>query len=409
MGRNDIDRRQFIGRTGLGLFGTSIGLPLLKTGFGSQESAPKLVYRTLGRTKLKIPVVSFGVMNTNSDALILKAIEVGIKHLDTAHGYLNGNSELAIGRVLKDNGLRDKVILATKMTFARDQEKQIFSTGEGGRGRLATQENFDEQLKISLERLQTDYLDILYLHNLLGPEMATYEPMMKALVKAKEDGRARFIGVTTHQNVPEIVRTAVDVGIYDVIEVGYNYMDERKDEIREANKYAAGKGVGIVAMKVMGGNRLNRDESVKINHKAALKWVLSDENVTTAIPGMTAFEQLDLNMSVMADLKLTEDEKRELKITSMLKGTLYCQRCRSCIPTCPHGVEIPDLMRAYMYAEGYGNEYQAKATVAQLPEHRGIEACRSCSGCTSVCRNGIPIGDRIGALMAGGMSGAVLV
>ena len=409
MRRNDIDRRQFMGRTGLSILSAGIGLPLLKTGHGSQEGAPKLVYRTLGRTKLKIPVVSFGVMNTNSDALILKAIEVGIKHLDTAHGYLNGNSELAIGRVLKDNGLRDKVILATKMTFARDQEKQIFSTGEGGRGRLATQENFDEQLKISLERLQTDYLDILYLHNLLGPEMATYEPMMKALVKAKEDGRARFIGVTTHQNVPEIVRTAVDAGIYDVIEVGYNYMDERKDEIREANKYAAGKGVGIVAMKVMGGNRLNRDESVKINHKAALKWVLSDENVTTAIPGMTAFEQLDLNMSVMADLKLTEDEKRELKITSMLKGTLYCQRCRSCIPTCPHGVEIPDLMRAYMYAEGYGNEYQAKTTVAELPEHRGIEACRSCSGCTSVCRNGIPIGDRIGALMAGGMSGAVLV
>ena len=358
---------------------------------------------------MRIPVVSFGVMNTHSEPLILKAIEVGIKHLDTAHGYLNGNSELSIGRVLKDHGLRDKIILATKVWFARDQETQTFSTAEGGRGMLATQENFDEQLKISLERLQTDYVDILYLHSLYSREMVTFEPMMKAFVKAREDGKARFIGVTTHQNVPEVIRAAVDAGIYDVIEIGYNYLDERKDEIREANKYAAEKGVGIVAMKVMGGNRLNRDENVKINHKAALKWVLSDENVVTTIPGMTTFEQLDLNMSVMADLKLTEDEKRELTITSMLKGTLYCQRCRFCIPTCPHGVEIPDLMRAYMYVEGYGNAYQAKATLAELPEHRGIEVCRSCSHCTTVCRNGIHIGERIGALMARGMSGVVLV
>ncbi len=408
MGDKHINRREFMGRTGLGLLGTGIGLPLLKTGCTSGGPSSKLIYRTLGRTKLRIPVVSFGVMNTHSEALILKAVEMGISHLDTAHGYLNGNSELAIGKVLMENGLRDKVYLATKMYMARDREKQVFLPEGGSRGMPATVEGFNEQLNISLDRLQTDYVDILYLHNCLSPEMATYEPMMKALVGAKEAGKARFIGVSVHQNVLEIIRATVDLGVADVMEVSYNYLDERKEDIRAANEYAAEKGVGIIAMKVMGGNRLNRDENVQINHKAALKWVLSDENVSTTIPGMTTFEQLDLNMSVMSDLQLTEDEKRELKVASLLKGTLYCQNCRSCVTTCPQHVEIPDLMRAYMYAEGYGNTYQAESTIADLPSDRGLEVCRQCSDCISVCRNGIPVSHRLQALMDRGFSGAVL-
>ena len=406
MGRKTLNRREFIGRTGLGILSTGIGLPLIKTGCAGGD---KLVYRTLGRTRLKIPVVSFGVMNTQSDALILKAIDVGITHLDTANVYLNGNSEKAIGKVLKESGRRDKVTIATKMRFARDREKNVFISEGSAREPLATPENFRSQLDTSLERLQTDFVDILYLHSCDSPEMATYEPMMKELVLAKENGKARFIGVSAHSNVPDVIRATVDTGIYDVIEIAYNYMGEQKDDIREANKYAMEKGVGIVAMKVMGGNRLNKDENVKINHKAALKWVLSDENVCTTIPGMTTFDQLDLNMGVMADLRLTEDEKRELQIASMLKGTLYCQNCRSCVPTCAYGVEIPNLMRAYMYAEGYGNRYQAERTVAKLPVRRGLEVCRECTSCTATCPHGLQIQARVQSLMEMGISGRALV
>jgi predicted aldo/keto reductase-like oxidoreductase len=300
--------------------------------------------------------------------------------------------------------------VATKMFFARDWEKNVFITeGAARRGPLATEENFNKQLALSLERLQSDYVDILYLHNCPTPEMATFEPMMKALLKAKEAGKARFIGVTTHSNVPEVLRAVVDTGIYDVAEVSYNYLDQRKDEIREAIKYAAEKGVGIVTMKPMGGNRLNRDESVQINHKAALKWVLNDENVTTSIPGMTTFDQLELNMSVMKDLRLTEEEKRDLKLSSLIKDTLYCQNCRSCISTCPQRVEIPHLMRAFMYAIGYENYYQAKSTLSELPSKRGIQACRDCTKCVASCANSIQISERVNWLIDKGFSGIITV
>ena len=311
--------------------------------------------------------------------------------------------------MLEETGKRKDVYVATKMRFARDRERNVFMSEGTDREPAATEENLHDQLDVSLDRLRTDYIDILYIHSCYSPEMATFEPLMNGLVKAKESGKARFIGVSTHRNVPEVIRAAADTGVYDVIEVAYNYLDKRKDEIRAANRYAAEKGVGIIAMKVMGGNELNQDEKVQINHRAALKWVLSDENVTTTIPGMTNFDQLDLNLSVMGELTLTEDEKRELKIASMLRGTLYCQNCRSCIPTCPERVEVPNLMRAFMYSEGYGNAVQAAVTVAELPFDRGIEVCRSCAGCTSVCRNGIPVGRRVEALIAKGFSGGRLL
>jgi predicted aldo/keto reductase-like oxidoreductase len=345
-------------------------------------------------------------MNTYSGDLIRRAVDVGIKHFDTAHLYLNGNSERSIGRVLEETGKRKDVTVATKMRFARDRERNVFISEGNEREPAATVQNLFDQLNVSLERLRSDYLDILYIHSCYSPEMATFEPLMKAMVKAKESGKARFIGVSTHRNVPEVIRAAVDTGIYDVIEISYNYLDERRDETKAANRYAADKGVGIIAMKVMGGNELNQDETVQVNHRAALKWVLSDENVATTIPGMTNFDQLELNLGVMGDLTLTDDEKRELKIASMLRGTLYCQNCRSCIPTCPARVEIPNLMRAFMYSEGYDNAVQAAQTVAELPLNRGIEVCRACDRCLSVCRNGIPVARRVETLLTRGFSGA---
>jgi predicted aldo/keto reductase-like oxidoreductase len=229
--------------------------------------------------------------------------------------------------------------------------------------------------------------------------MATFEPLMNALVKVKKEGKARFIGVSTHQNEPEVIRASVDSGVYDVVLTAYNFMQKHKDDVKKAIQHAAEHDVGIVAMKTQGGNQAEEDENIQVNHKAALKWVLNDENVCTSIPGMTTFAQVDLNFSAMADLTLSESEKRDLHLTSLLPGSLYCQNCRTCISSCSQNVEIPDLMRAYMYAEGYRNFSQALDTAALLPEDRGLKVCRTCSTCTATCRYGKNVSRRINALL----------
>ena len=121
-----------------------------------------------------------------------------------------------------------------------------------GRHAGATEEGLNEQLAESLKRLRTDYIDILYLHSCQGPQMSTYEPMMRAFVKAKEAGKARFIGISTHANEPETIRAAVDTGIWDVILTSYNFMQEHKDAVKKAIQYATEKGLGVIAMKTQG-------------------------------------------------------------------------------------------------------------------------------------------------------------
>jgi len=400
MAVDGIDRREFILKTALGLITASLGASTVRSASAEIGKSSEIVYRTLGNTKLQIPLVSFGVMNSDSPDLIRKALDMGVKHLDTAHVYLRGNSEKVIGQILEERKCRDQVYIATKMLFSRDREKKVFLVQGSGRHAGATEKSLNEQLAESLKRLRTDYIDILYLHNCQGPQMSTYEPMIRAFVKAKEAGKARFIGISTHTNEPETIRAAVDTGIWDVILTSYNFMQEHKEAVKKAIQYATKKGLGVIAMKTQGGVKLNREKNIEVNHAAALKWVLNDKNVCTTIPGITTFDQMDLDFNVMKDFSLSDQEKRDLKLSSMLEGPFYCQQCRSCVASCPKAIEIPSLMRAYMYAEGYGNLVQAELTIDELPEEYGLNVCRDCSACRATCHRGIDIRHRLGFLMA---------
>ncbi len=391
-------RRDFLRKTALGFFSSGLITSLIHPRGYLQNQKRKIIFRTLGRTKLKIPIISFGVMNTDSPDLIKKALDMGINHLDTAHVYLRGNSETVIGKVLKERGERDKVYVATKMAFAKDKTNSIFirTSDRGYPG--ATEENFFKQLEISLERLKSDYVDILYLHSCETPKMVTDEVLLNALLKAKSQGKTRFIGVSTHRDEANVIRQAVDSKVYDVVLTAYNFLQENRNEVKNAIAYAAEKGVGIIAMKTQGGRRLQ--EKTEVNHEAALKWVLRDENVCTAIPGMTTFEQLEMNFRVMENLNLSKEEESYLRDAALVRGKIYCQNCRSCIESCPKHTEIPTLMRVYMYAKAYENMIQAQLTLSEISEEYGLKSCRNCHWCQAICAQGIDINQRIRDLTA---------
>jgi uncharacterized protein len=386
-------RREFLLKGAAGVAAAGLAVPSLHAASAGKKPGGKIVYRTLGRTGLKVPVLSFGVMNTDSPELIKKALDMGINHLDTANGYLRGNSEASIGRVLKETGMRDKVYVSTKIWQARDWNTGAFTVEDTGRMPAATVENFNRMLEESLERLQFSYVDILYIHACDNAGMVTFENTMNAAVKAKEAGKTRFIGVSVHAKVAEVIRAAVDAKVYDVVEAAFNFQREDRDEIAKAVEYARENGVGIVAMKTQGGARREGDPAA-FNHKASLKWVLQHKGVSTTIPGMSTFEQLELNFSVMADLSLTEEEKKAVRLTGLNHGQ-FCQNCNACATQCPAGVAIPDLMRAYRYAEGYGNFSHAEWTLGNLPAAHGLAACGSCSECKVDCIHGVDVASRV--------------
>jgi predicted aldo/keto reductase-like oxidoreductase len=384
---SSMDRRKFLknGLLGVAGAGALAAVPGRLKAQG-KASTSGFITRPLGKTGVKLPVVSMGVMNSNNENLILAALDGGIIHLDTAHGYQRGTNEVAIGKVLKGRP-RDSYFIATKVQGdPRDNRTGNFSPETKA-------EPFLQKFDLSLQRLGLDNVDTLYLHNVQSKEAVQFEPLMKALEQIKKSGKARFIGVTTHSNEHVVIQAAVEAKIYDVVLTAYNF---RKTNIAEQNATiaeAVKAGVGIVAMKTQAGAFWDREKTQPINMKAALKWALSNPNITTAIPGLTTFDQLSLNLQAMTDITLTAEEKADLKLGAAENGPgLYCQGCNECLPQCPKNLPLPSLMRSYMYAYGYRNLGAAYDLVESLGV--GPNPCSGCSACAVKCAMGFDVRDR---------------
>ena len=384
----EFKRRDFIKTVAAGTAGLAL-LGAETTGCAEKDPAPgkaaTIISRKLGSTGLELPVISMGVMNATNPNLVKAALEAGIVHLDTAHVYQRGRNEEMVGKVVRDFP-RDSFVIATKVGAKKDRNTNMYTEG-------TSEKVFLDELDSSLKRLQVDYADILYLHNMKVKEAVLYEPAMNALEKAKKAGKIRFTGITTHQNEPEIIQTAIDTKFYEVILTAYTFRQPHVTEVKKAIAKAAQAGLGIVGMKNLAGGYWDRENRKDpINAKAAIKWALQDENMHTVIPGFTTFDQMNEDLSIMEHLPLTEQEIIDLRFDRET-GSLYCPGCEKCLAQCPHNLPIPDLMRAYMYSCGYRNQEAAKILVDALELQEGV--CEDCDECSVVCASGFNISRKI--------------
>ena len=397
-------RREFISRTlsgmaSVGLLGvsgkavSSIGREQL-----GQYSGKEIIYRTLGRTGIRMPVVNMGVMNADNPALVKRSYEIGVRHFDTAASYQRGRNEEMLGNAIKELNVRDKITIGTKIYIPHQQR---------GMPPEQAKETYLNVAEESLKRLQTDYVDILYSHNVSNIEYLNNPGIQAALQLLKKQKKARFIGFTTHSNMAECINEAARTGFYDVVLTTFNYSMSDNKEVKNSIKNAASKGIGIIAMKTQCSQYWYRENvpsasqkfyEGKIMHKAVLKWVLRHEYITTAVPGYTTFQQMDEDFPVAYDLEYTPEEKKFLKDRNVKLSMGYCQQCYRCVPTCPNEVDIPTLMRTHMYAACYSNFYQARDTLDGIPSGKSLQACASCSTCTASCVNRIDIAKRIDEL-----------
>jgi predicted aldo/keto reductase-like oxidoreductase len=345
------------------------------------------VRRTLGKTGLRVPVVSMGTGDTQDPGLIGAALDAGMVLLATSQYYGNGQNEQIIGRVLKGRA-RDSVLVMTSAMPDGYDFKAATWTGATKAG------PFLEKFEGSLKRLETDCVDIFLLPFAARRESVLFEPLLKAMEQIKRQGKARFIGIATHQFEPEAIRAAVETGVYDVAMTAYNFRKENRAEIEQAAEEASKAGLGIIAMKTMAGAFWDKERTRPINAGAALKWALRKECIHTAVPGMTTFDQLSANRSVMRHPVLSDPEKEELKLTSVPDPLgPFCQQCGRCVPQCPKGQDIPNAMRAYMYAVGYGDTGRAGETLSMAGIRR--PACGECRSCSVRCALGADIRNKM--------------
>ena len=386
------NRRQFLSQTSFALASAGIvGLPGLSLlgvmkSPGAVSSAAAggaaVMQRTLGRTGLKLPIVSMGVMNANNPELIKQAYEAGVRLFDTALGYQQGRNEQMVGDVVSKLGIRDKVIVQTKIPFPRVAAGEIKA-------------KFLSDFDGCLERLQMKHVDILLIHQPSVEQMNNPE-VQAALTEIKHKKTARFIGVSQHAGQAGILRSAAETGFYDVVLVGFNITNAADGDFLAAIKAASAKGVGVIAMKTQTGGRARNLGA--LNQTAMLKWVLQHSEIATSIPGYTNSDQLAQSFSVASGLELTAEEKAWLADKNVQAALDFCKQCGTCVATCPKGVDVPTLMRTHMYAANYGNLEHARATYDSIPAHVSLGNCVNCSTCSARCANNVRIAERVADL-----------
>jgi predicted aldo/keto reductase-like oxidoreductase len=396
--KSNYSRREFLSRSSVGLASAGL-MGLSKRGEASSAGADgKVIYRTLGRTGIRVPIVSMGVMNASNPALIPQSYEIGIRLFDTAHGYQEGNNERMIGEAIEKMGVRKDVVIVTKVHapgFRRGSDGESDPSWSKERVR-------DEFLKETygcLERLRTDYADIMMLQNIASAAAVRNPGVKEALTQIKKEGKARYLGISTHKNQHIVIDELVKMDFYDVALTSINFTMADNTALLQSIENAAKNGIGIMAMKTQGGGR-SRDNLGPINETAVLKWVLRNENIATAIPGYTNFEHMKEDFSVASNLELTPEEESFLADKNIKVAMGFCQQCDGCLETCPCGVEIPTLMRTHMYAAQYANFHQARATLDGIHSRFGLRACEDCVECTARCVNSVNVSRSINELKA---------
>jgi uncharacterized protein len=368
--KND-NRREFLKKSVLGISGAALVPGILKKSYpGSVSLPPELPFRILGRTGIKAPLISMGTSDALDPGFIKAAYEAGIKLFFSATYYGEGKNEKLVGEGLK--GLpRDSFFIGTAVP----------PDGVDMRTGLITQafdsDAYIKKAETSLLRFGLDYVDFFLFPYAGKKETIQDERVLRALGQLKKQGKTKFLGIASHSDTEEALKSAADAGIYDVAMISYNYKATNKDSLNTAIDYAAKAGMGIVAMKTTAGAFRNKTGPV-LNTDAAFKWVLQNGNITSIVSGMSSLEQLQKNLAMIRNLKMSEQEIKDLSLASNEPG-LYCQQCKKCIPQCPHNLDIPTIMRSYMYAYGYKNSVQAWHTLADVDlSGKPCETCQTC-------------------------------
>ena len=325
--------------------------------------------RTLGRTKLVVSELGMGVMITPNPEVVRAALEAGVTYFDTARVYMGGRNEAILAEGL--GARRKEVVVATKCANYGSAASVIASCEQ------------------SLAALKTDWIDVYQLHGLSSRAQVLAPESLEGLAALKKAGKIRFAGVTTHSAMIEVIDAAIEATAYDTVLTTFNFREP--PGLGEAVQRAAAAGIGVVAMKIMAG--AYRDAAVPALNpfQAALRWVLKQPGVATTIPSLVSFEQLKENLEAAASSFGARDALA-LEFYAAAIESRHCRVCGGCAGQCPKGADVPAIVRALMYREGYGEPGLARETLAAA-----AFPCASCGTCVVNCPSGVRVPERTAA------------
>jgi predicted aldo/keto reductase-like oxidoreductase len=405
-----VTRRRFLEQGSAIAVGAALG-----GGSGTAPASPvtpaapaqgEMKYRRFGRTGLMLSEIGlgcasglksqmFGPVRFNRyredlPAIVHKLLDLGGNFVATSYGY--HDTEELLGKGLK--GRRDGVTIFTSPDPPRDTPEAVI-----------------ERCEASLKRFQTDRIDCYFSHGRWS------EAFYEGALKLREQGKIRFIGLSCH--VPATHWELVEQDKLDFVFQPYNYMALAKwteqfdrKSVEELFAFCKTKDVGVISMKPMTGHFVPNWAKDPTNPRAArvmreladlgkenlyqafLMWVLRNPNVCCAAVGMSAVQDVIEDCAAVTKT-LTADHRRLLEHYAAACTDDYCRMCETCVPSCPQGVRIPDILRFRMYYKNYGHQEDAREYYAGLRDDQRVPACNECRLCEKACPNRLAIVDKL--------------
>lgn len=358
-----------------------------------------MIYRELGRTGLRVSVIGFGGMRffqkdeQTAIATVQRCLEKGINFIETG-SYGNGRSEELLGKALWSACRREAVVLSDKC----------------GASSKTTPEQVRQSLEASLKRYRTDYFDIFNFWGTNTLEQHTHiieNGLVDALLKAKQDGLIRHIGLTTHAR-PEWIGQFVDAYPWDMIVLKEHMLYSRNQALIDT---LFEKGVGSVAMTPLAGGvvcspsadlRAEIERAGSTPARLGLRYLVANPHLSSVVSGMASPEEVEENaLAGATDGALTETEQHLVALIRERTrglGERFCTSCGYCMP-CPQEVNIPGIFRLWNLMRGYGSatysalEYGKMGQNSPWADFSGqpASACVACGACESKCPENLPI------------------
>lgn len=354
------------------------------------------IKKNFGFGCLRLPMKDGEVDKEQMCKMVDTFLEQGFNYFDTAHGYLDGKSELALCDCLTSRHERSEYILTNKLTnfyFKSEEEIRPF---------------FESQLKAC----GVDYFDF-YLMHAQSEEIFKYFKKCHAYeiaLQLKEEGKIRHFGISFHDKAEALDQILTEYPQIEVVQIQFNYLDYEDPAVQSRKCYEVcrkhNKPV-LIMEPVKGGNLVNLPEDAKkvlddlhggSPASYALRFAAGFEGVLMVLSGMSNMEQMEDNISFMKDFQPLNEKEMEAvhKVADIFqqKHAIACTACHYCTAGCPKQISIPDLF-ACMNAKKVFNDCNANYYYSNAyTVHNGKASdCIKCGKCEKACPQHLPIRD----------------
>lgn len=346
------------------------------------------IKRNFGFGCMRLPMKGEEVDSEQVKRMVDLFLERGFNYFDTAHGYIDGKSELAIRECLTSRYPREDYILTNKLSgnfFQKEEDIRPL---------------FEQQLKAC----GVEYFDF-YLMHAQGARNYPHYKECRAYETAfalKREGKVRHVGISFHDTPEMLDQILSEYPDIEAVQIQFNYLDYDDPAIQSRAVYEMARKHGkpvIIMEPVKGGRLVNLPEEAAQIFSAlkggspasyAIRFAAGFDGVMMVLSGMSDMAQMEDNSAFMTEFRPLDERERaaveDVQKIFKTKNFIPCTACRYCTPGCPMGIPIPDIF-ATVNARKLHKDWNSKFYYSVVCEKAGSKAsdCVGCGQCEAVC------------------------